>query len=79
MAKKKSSSTSRLTARKTEAPMQLTRPVETPIAAPVEPIAIDRTDIARRAYAKFVERGYMHGHAVADWLSAEAELRAAKN
>ncbi|HEY4059136.1 MAG TPA: DUF2934 domain-containing protein [Kofleriaceae bacterium] len=75
MAKKKTPSTSRLSAKKTDAPMMITRAVEEP-APPVEPMAIERTEIARLAYAKFVARGYMHGHAVADWLSAESELRA---
>ena len=70
MAKKKTPSASRISARKTEAPMLVTRP---------EPIEIDRTEIAHLAFEKFVARGYTHGHAVADWLSAEAELRAAKN
>ncbi len=30
--------------------------------------------IALRAYERFVERGYQHGHDVEDWLSAEREL-----
>jgi hypothetical protein len=67
--KKKTPASSQLTARKTEAPMIVTRPAE------VAPIA--REEIARVAFAKFVARGYIHGHAVSDWLSAEAELRAA--
>jgi len=32
--------------------------------------------IAARAYELFVRRGYQHGGALEDWLSAEAELRA---
>jgi Protein of unknown function (DUF2934) len=85
MAKKKKVPTaSQLTARKTEAPMLVTRPLEEPKvveAAPmlVEPAPIGRDEIARLAFAKFAARGYAHGHAVHDWLSAEAELRAAKN
>lgn len=31
--------------------------------------------IADRAYQKFVERGYEHGHHEQDWLDAEAELQ----
>lgn len=89
--KKKVPAASQLTARKTEAPMLVTRPVEpspveaTPaavVSAPVAaaaPRAIDRDAIVRLAYAKFVARGYTHGHAVEDWLSAEAELRATTN
>lgn len=75
MAKKKNKvpAASQLTARKTEAPMLVTRPVEEP--AVILP-AIDRDAIVRLAYAKFVARGYVHGHAVEDWLAAEAELRA---
>lgn len=76
MAKKnKVPSSSKLTAAKTEAPMLVTRPVE----KVVEVAPIGRDEIARLAFAKFVSRGYTHGHAVNDWLSAEAELRAAKN
>ncbi len=73
--KKKVPASSQLTARKTEAPMLITRPLEEPKV--VE--AIGRDEIARLAFAKFKARGYAHGHAVSDWLSAEAELRAAKN
>ena len=78
MAKKKTPPASRLTARKTEAPKLVTRPIEAP-AAQVAPIEVARDEIARLAFAKFVARGYGHGHAVQDWLSAEAELRAQKN
>ena len=79
--KKKVPSSSKLTAAKTEAPMLVTRPVEKVVeVAPVVVAApIGRDEIARLAFAKFVSRGYTHGHAVTDWLSAEAELRAAKN
>lgn len=30
--------------------------------------------IRRRAYELYVQRGMAHGHAVDDWLKAEAEL-----
>ncbi len=36
--------------------------------------AVSREEIARRAYLLFLERGGEHGHDVADWLQAEAEL-----
>lgn len=32
--------------------------------------------IARLAYERFVERGFVHGHDVEDWLWAERELGA---
>ena len=32
--------------------------------------------VARRAFERFVSRGFSHGHALEDWLAAEAELRA---
>ena len=78
MAKKKTPTASRLTTRKTEAPLLVTRPTEEP-KVEMEPAAIAREDIARLAFAKFVARGYAHGHAVNDWLAAESELRAAKS
>ncbi len=96
--KKKVPGSSELTARKTEAPMRVTRPVEVPKVVVTRPLEepkvamcpleepkvaeappIGRDEIARLAFAKFVARGYGHGHAVTDWLAAEAELRAAKN
>lgn len=33
------------------------------------------SDIARRAYERFLARGGEHGHDVEDWLQAELELR----
>lgn len=33
-----------------------------------------RDQIAQRAYERFIERGYQHGHDVEDWLHAEREL-----
>ena len=33
-----------------------------------------RTEIAARAYELFRARGFQHGHAMQDWLQAEAEL-----
>lgn len=75
--KKKVPSASKLTATRTEALMLVTRPVEEPKVVALAPI--DRAEIARLAFAKFVSRGYVHGHAVSDWLAAEAELRAVNN
>ncbi len=78
--KKKIPAASQLTARKVEAPMLVTRPVEEPkVVEVVEVAPIGRGEIARLAFAKFVARGYAHGHAAHDWLAAEAELRAANN
>ncbi|MDX2088704.1 MAG: DUF2934 domain-containing protein [Kofleriaceae bacterium] len=78
--KKKVPSASTMTARKTEAPMIVARPAEEPVVVTERPpVLIDRSDIARLAFTKFAARGYAHGHAVTDWLAAEAELRAAQN
>ncbi|HEX4451213.1 MAG TPA: DUF2934 domain-containing protein [Kofleriaceae bacterium] len=30
--------------------------------------------VAARAYERFAERGFEHGHDVEDWLAAEAEI-----
>ena len=35
--------------------------------------------IRQRAYELYVERGMVHGHALEDWLQAEAELVQAIN
>ena len=32
-------------------------------------------DVATRAFALFLARGYTHGHDMEDWLKAERELR----
>jgi hypothetical protein len=32
--------------------------------------------IAARAYSHYAARGYQHGHHLADWFAAEAEIRA---
>ena len=55
-------------------------PVIAPVMEPVraEAPALDHQQIARRAFARFVARGYVHGRHVEDWLGAEAELRAAR-
>jgi hypothetical protein len=36
-------------------------------------------EVARLAYAKYVERGGQDGYDVQDWLAAEAELRAGRS
>jgi hypothetical protein len=41
-------------------------------------LVLDRTQVARLAFAKFAARGYVHGHHVEDWFAAERELRAAR-
>jgi hypothetical protein len=45
------------------------------VAPAARPLTVDRNAIARLAFSKFVARGGVHGHALADWLEAEAELR----
>lgn len=51
---------------------------EVAIDAPVAAAPPDRAQIARLAFAKFVARGWIHGFHVEDWLTAEAELIAAR-
>jgi len=41
------------------------------------PAGVSDSDIARRAYQLYEERGGGHGHDVDDWLQAERELRPA--
>ncbi len=36
------------------------------------------TDVRRRAYEIFLERGGIHGHDIDDWLKAEKELKSKK-
>lgn len=104
MAKKKNTSTTRMTVRNTQAPKLVARPaigtarevvleatavamapaatearvVATASAVTEPPLVIDRAQIARLAFAKFAARGFVHGFHVADWLEAEAELRATR-
>ncbi len=40
------------------------------------PMTVPKDKIAKRAYEKWVKRGYQHGHDMKDWLEAEAELKA---
>jgi len=39
-------------------------------------VMLSRDQVARRAFDRFVSRGFSHGSALEDWLEAEAELRA---
>jgi hypothetical protein len=41
--------------------------------SPPEPML--EHEIRNRAYELYIQRGRAHGHAVDDWLMAEAELR----
>jgi hypothetical protein len=55
--------------------------VATPPTSPVTKsvttqVTVPREKIAKRAYEKWVKRGYTHGNDQQDWLEAEAELRA---
>ena len=54
----------------------LTMPAEDVLLATsqIEP-AVSDSDISRRAYERFLDRGAEHGHDVDDWLEAERELR----
>ena len=38
------------------------------------PSALERDEIARRAYDIFIARGCAHGHDLQDWLEAETTL-----
>jgi len=40
---------------------------------------VTETDIARRAFELYCDRGRQDGHDVDDWLNAESELRVASN
>ena len=40
----------------------------------IDAAAIPASEIARRAYELFTERGGIHGHDVDDWLAAEIDL-----
>lgn len=47
-----------------------------PAAGPGQP---SFSDVARRAFELYCERGCQDGHDVQDWLQAERELRAANS
>ncbi len=38
-------------------------------------VVLSREKVARRAFERFVSRGFSHGRALEDWLEAESELR----
>ena len=57
----------------------LTMPsMESPPAAASAP-GMTESDIARRAFELYCDRGRQDGHDVDDWLNAESELRDASN
>jgi hypothetical protein len=49
-------------------------PVESPTAAAIAS-AVTESEIARRAFELYCDRGREDGHDVDDWLNAERELR----
>jgi len=49
--------------------------IESSAGRSLQTAAIGESDIARRAFEIFCERGFRHGHDVEDWLQAERELR----
>lgn len=59
-----------MNARKVEAQKLVTRETSD--------VELVHEDIAALAYTKFVERGGMPGSQLEDWLTAEAQLRAAR-
>lgn len=46
----------------------------TPESEPMDAAQL-RQLVEQRAYQKFVERGYCHGHDHEDWLAAEQEVK----
>jgi hypothetical protein len=73
---KKLATISKLSKTPTVAPMMLVRNEVVNEVTTVVARDIAKVDIAARAYQRFVARGGQHGHALEDWLTAEAELRA---
>jgi hypothetical protein len=67
--KSKTPAASKLTSKRTEAPMVVSRANRD--------AELTHADIARVAYERFLARGGVHGFHVEDWLAAEAELRRA--
>jgi hypothetical protein len=51
----------------------LTMPAEPPLAAAIAS-GMAESDIARRAFELYCDRGRKDGHDVDDWLNAEREL-----
>ena len=44
------------------------------VAAISQPKVVSREMIEQLAYQSWVQRGYQHGHALEDWISAERKL-----
>lgn len=61
-----------------EAPVAETPVVDTPVVAPAVVMSAEEfhAEVTRVAYGYWVSRGYAPGDPVADWLRAEAEVRA---
>ena len=53
--------------------------IESKPAAVNEAVHVTETDIARRAFEIYRERGRQHGRDLDDWLQAERELRRTVN
>jgi hypothetical protein len=62
--------------RKPPAPQQQPNgpPAQMPQALPLSPSGDLHVLIAKRAYGRYVVRGYRHGSALDDWLEAEREV-----
>jgi hypothetical protein len=62
--------------RKTPTPQQQDNgpPAQMPQALPLSPSGDPSVLIAKRAYERYVARGYRHGSALDDWLEAEREI-----
>lgn len=62
--------------RKTLAPQQQPNGplAQVPQALPLSPSGDLHVLIAKRAYERYVARGYRHGSALDDWLEAEREI-----
>ena len=52
---------------------------ESKVTAVNRPVHVSETDIARRAFEIYCERGRQHGCDLDDWLQAERELRRTMN
>jgi len=48
---------------------------ESKAVAVSQPAGVTDSDLARRAFEIYCERGSPHGHDLDDWLQAERELR----
>jgi hypothetical protein len=55
-------------------------PAERPIVESCQAeVASSQAEVAKEAYALFLERGGEHGHDVEDWLQAEQLVRARRS